>query len=111
MCIRDRAGRAGPQPGDLRRARRGPRGRPRGDGLTVRRAARGRWATGLLLAPPLAFLTLLFALPLLRVLWGSVFAPDFTLAHYVRMWTVPVYGRVFWLSLIHISEPTRLLSI
>ena len=60
----------------------------------MRRAARGRWATGLLLAPPLAFLTLLFALPLLRVLWGSVFAPDFTLAHYVRMWTVPVYGRV-----------------
>jgi len=56
-------------------------------------------ATGLLLAPPLAFLTLLFALPLLRVLWGTVFAPDFTLAHYVRLWTVPVYGRVFWITL------------
>ncbi len=65
----------------------------------MRRAARGRVVTGLLLAPPLAFLTLLFALPLLRVLWGSVFAPDFTLAHYVRMWTVPVYGRVFWITL------------
>jgi len=65
----------------------------------VRRAARTRLSTALLLAPPLAFLTLLFALPLGRVLYGSVFAPDFTLAHYTRMWTVPVYARVFWITL------------
>ena len=65
----------------------------------MRRAARTRLSTALLLAPPLAFLTLLFALPLGRVLYGSVFAPDFTLAHYTRMWTVPVYARVFWITL------------
>jgi ABC-type spermidine/putrescine transport system permease subunit I len=41
----------------------------------------------------------LFALPLGRVLQGSVFAPTFTLDHYARMWTVPVYGRVFWITL------------
>ena len=28
-----------------------------------------------------------------------MFAPDFTLAHYARMWAVPVYGRVFWITL------------
>jgi len=65
----------------------------------VRRIVRARLSTALLLAPPLAFLALLFALPLGRVLYGSVFAPDFTLAHYARMWTVPVYGRVFWITL------------
>ena len=65
----------------------------------ARRAVRARLSTVLLLAPPLAFLLLLFALPLGRVLYGSVFAPDFTLAHYGRMWTVPVYGRVFWITL------------
>ena len=52
-----------------------------------------------LLGPPLAFLALFFALPLLRVLWGSVFAPAFTLEFYERMWRTPVYGRVFWITL------------
>jgi ABC-type sugar transport system permease subunit len=65
----------------------------------VRRAARSRLSTALLLAPPLAFLIVLFALPLGRVLQGSVFTPAFTLDHYARMWTVPVYGRVFWITL------------
>ena len=65
----------------------------------ARRAVRARLSTVLLLAPPLVFLLLLFAVPLGRVLYGSVFAPDFTLAHYGRMWTVPVYGRVFWITL------------
>lgn len=65
----------------------------------MRRAARSRLSTALLLAPPLAFLIVLFALPLGRVLQGSVFAPAFTLDHYARMWTVPVYGRVFWITL------------
>ena len=53
----------------------------------------------LLLGLPLAFLLLIFAFPLVRVIWGSFFAPDFTWQHYVRMWTVPVYGRVFWITL------------
>jgi ABC-type spermidine/putrescine transport system permease subunit I len=52
-----------------------------------------------LLGPPLAFLLLTFVLPLLRVIWGSVFAPDFTLEFYERMWRTPVYGRVFWITL------------
>jgi len=52
-----------------------------------------------LLGPPLAFLVVVFVLPLARVIWGSVFAPDFTLAFYERMWRTPVYGRVFWITL------------
>ena len=51
-----------------------------------------------LLGPPLAFLLVVFVLPLARVVWGSVFAPDFTLAFYERMWRTPVYGRVFWIT-------------
>ncbi len=52
-----------------------------------------------LLGPPLLFLLMVFAFPLARVIWGSIFAPDFTLQYYQRMWTVPVYGRVFWITL------------
>ena len=52
-----------------------------------------------LLGPPLAFLLLVFVLPLVRVIWGSVFAPGFTLEFYERMWRTPVYGRVFWITL------------
>jgi len=52
-----------------------------------------------LLGPPLAFLLVVFVLPLARVVWGSVFAPGFTLAFYERMWSTPVYGRVFWITL------------
>ena len=43
------------------------------------------WSTLILLAPPLAFLLVIFAVPLARVVWGSFFAPDFTLEHYRRM--------------------------
>lgn len=57
------------------------------------------WSKAVLLGPPLAFLLLLFAFPLARVVWGSFFAPDFTLAAYRRMVAVPVYGRVFWITL------------
>src|SRR5215472_4312322 len=63
---------------------------------------RGRpldWSTVVLLGPPLLFLLLVFAFPLVRVVWGSFFAPDFTLASYERMIRVPVYGRVFWITL------------
>jgi ABC-type spermidine/putrescine transport system permease subunit I len=64
-----------------------------------RRRARRDWSATLLLGPPLLFLLLVFAFPLVRVIWGSVFAPDFTLEHYQRLATVPVYGRVFWITL------------
>jgi ABC-type spermidine/putrescine transport system permease subunit I len=52
-----------------------------------------------LLGPPLAFLLVIFVVPLVRVIWGSVFAPGFTLEFYERMWRAPVYGRVFWITL------------
>ena len=64
----------------------------------------------LLLGLPLGFLLLIFAFPLGRVIWGSFFAPDFTWQHYARMWTVPVYGRVFWITL-KISVFTTLFCI
>lgn len=57
------------------------------------------WSPVVLLAPPLVFLLVIFAFPLARVVWGSFFAPDFTLAEYRRMLAVPVYGRVFWITL------------
>ena len=62
-------------------------------------AGRRDWSRWILLGPPLAFLLIVFVVPLIRVVWGSFFAPDFTLEHYHRMWTVPVYGRVFWITL------------
>ena len=60
---------------------------------------RGRLARVALLGPPLAFLLLVFVLPLVRVVWSSLFAPGFTLEFYERIWWVPVYGRVFWITL------------
>ena len=76
----------------------------------MRAAARRDWSTVVLLGPPLFFLLLVFALPLARVVWGSFFAPDFTLQYYRRMWTVPVYGRVFWITL-KISALTTLFCV
>ena len=52
-----------------------------------------------LLGPPLIFLLVIFVVPLVRVIWGSVFAPGFTLEFYERMGRTPVYGRVFWITL------------
>jgi ABC-type spermidine/putrescine transport system permease subunit I len=60
---------------------------------------RGRLGPLLLLAAPVLFLVLVFVVPLLRAIWGSVFTPGFTLENYARMWRVPVYGRVFWITL------------
>ena len=68
------------------------------------------WSTLILLAPSLAFLLVLFAVPLARVVWGSFVAPELTLEHYRRMWTVPVYGRVFWITL-KVSALTTLFCI
>src|ERR1051325_275769 len=51
------------------------------------------------LGPPFLFLAVLFVAPIARLMWGSVFVPDFTLQHYARMWRVPVYGHVFVLTL------------
>lgn len=62
-------------------------------------AARRHLGVWLLLGPPLAFLAVLFLIPLVQVVWGSLFTPDFTFRHYARMGTSPVYLRVFWLTL------------
>lgn len=76
----------------------------------MRAGTRARLSTLGLLALPLGFLVALFALPLGRVIYGSLFAPDFTAEHYARMWRVPVYGRVFWITL-KISALTTLFCV
>ena len=76
----------------------------------MRGLARRDWSIVVLLGPPLLFLLVIFAFPLGRVVWGSFFAPDFTWEHYQRMWTSPVYGRVFWITL-KVSTLTTLFCI
>jgi ABC-type spermidine/putrescine transport system permease subunit I len=76
----------------------------------VKKRRRTDWSPLALLALPLIFLLVVFALPLIRVVWGSVFTPHFTLAAYERMLTVPVYGRVFWITL-KISALTTVLCV
>src|ERR1051326_8705682 len=61
----------------------------------------------LLLSPPLVFLIIVSVIPLIRAIWSSIFVPDFTLQYYARIWNVPVYGRVFWITL-QISVMTTL---
>jgi ABC-type spermidine/putrescine transport system permease subunit I len=61
--------------------------------------ARRRLTMLALLAPPLTFLGAVFVFPITQVVWGSFFAPEPTLQHYARMITVPVYARVFWITL------------
>lgn len=56
-------------------------------------------APALLLLPPLVFVVVLFVVPLMQVIWGSFFAPDFTLAHYQRIVETPVYSQVLWRTL------------
>src|SRR5690349_17630698 len=41
-----------------------------------------------------AYLSIFYVFPLLRLLALSVFDPHFTLAHYVHLIRVPLYGRV-----------------
>lgn len=44
-----------------------------------------------LLAPLVALLSFAFLYPVGRLLWGSMFAPDFTFAHYERLYREPLY--------------------
>lgn len=55
--------------------------------------------TLILIGPPLLFIFILFLVPLAQVVWGSFFAPTFTLAHYARIGSSPVYAEVFWRTL------------
>jgi mannopine transport system permease protein len=47
-----------------------------------------------LVVPLLLLLTLAFILPIGKLLWGSVFSPDLTAAHYVRIIDEPIYLRI-----------------
>lgn len=58
--------------------------------------SRPRLETLLLVGPPLLFILLLFLVPLAQVVWGSFFSPNFTVAHYAKIATSPVYAKVFW---------------
>jgi putative spermidine/putrescine transport system permease protein len=63
-------------------------------GVRPRAARRGRPAVWLLLGPPCLVLTLLFLLPIGLVLVTSVTDPRLSLAHYQRIFTVPLYTQV-----------------
>jgi ABC-type spermidine/putrescine transport system permease subunit I len=52
-----------------------------------------------LLAFSVACLGIAFLYPLARIVWGSFFAPEFSLAGYTRIWNVPVYAAVFLVTL------------
>jgi len=62
--------------------------------LGVRAARRGRAAAWLLLGPPSLVLTFLFVLPIALMLVTSVTDPHLSLAHYQRIFTVPLYTHV-----------------
>ncbi len=63
-------------------------------GVRIRAARRGSPAVWLLLGPPSLILTLLFMLPIGLVLVTSVTDPRLSLAHYQRIFTVPLYTHV-----------------
>ena len=48
-----------------------------------------------LLLPLLLLLAVAFAAPIGRLLWGSIFSPDLTWAHYLRVFDEPIYLRIF----------------
>jgi len=62
--------------------------------LGVRNARRGQRAAWLLLGPPSLVLTLLFMVPIGLMLVTSVTDPRLSLAHYQRIFTVPLYTHV-----------------
>jgi ABC-type spermidine/putrescine transport system permease subunit I len=61
----------------------------------MRPALRRHLGTAVLLGPTAAFLFVLFVLPLVNVVWGSLFSPNFTVSHYARMGSSSVYLHVF----------------
>jgi putative spermidine/putrescine transport system permease protein len=65
-----------------------------GTELGVRAARRGQPAAWLLLGPPSLVLTLLFVMPIGLMLVTSVTDPRLSLAHYQRIFTVPLYMQV-----------------
>ena len=65
-----------------------------GTELGLRTARRGQRAAWLLLGPPSLVLTLLFVVPIGLMLVTSVTDPRLSLAHYQRIFTVPLYTHV-----------------
>ncbi len=55
----------------------------------------GRGVSLMLVAPLLLLLLGAFAYPVGKLLWGSAFAPEFTLANYARLLSEPLYVRIF----------------
>ncbi len=58
------------------------------------------------LLPAIAVLLFFFVIPLITFLWQSLFDPDFTLKHYVRAFTQPIYLKILWRTLLVSSYTT-----
>ncbi len=52
------------------------------------------------LLPAIVVLVVFFVIPLITFLWQSLFDPDFTLEHYVRAFTRPIYVKILWRTLL-----------
>ncbi|EHD22370.1 MULTISPECIES: ABC transporter permease [Brenneria] len=61
--------------------------------------ARRNWKPWLLLAPSLLALLVFFIYPLLNMLSVSLYGPDFTWRHYLRIIHEPVWINVLWITL------------
>jgi len=68
------------------------------------------WAQLLAAAPAVIFLTVIFGLPVLRVLALSLFDPGFTLEHYRRLIDVPIY-RAVMLNTVGIAGEVALVCV
>ena len=64
----------------------------------------------LAVAPAVIFLTVIFGLPVLRVLALSLFDPGFTLEHYQRLIDVPIY-RAVMLNTVEIAAVVALICV
>lgn len=60
---------------------------------------RRRWKPWLLLAPSLLALLVFFIYPLIKMLGFSLYSPDFTWDHYLRIIHEPVWINVLWITL------------
>ncbi|RLM20318.1 ABC transporter permease [Brenneria alni] len=61
--------------------------------------SRRNWKPWLLLAPSLLALLVFFIYPLINMLSVSVYSPDFTWQHYLRIIHEPVWLNVLWITL------------
>ncbi len=52
------------------------------------------------LLPAIVVLVFFFVIPLITFLWQSLFDPDFTLEHYIRAFTRPIYVKILWRTLL-----------